>query len=127
MLTAKLRRIRLNGALCCVLTAVFFFFKKLFFNQSFRIPDAAQDRFCLFSLRFSPLGHEIIAGSNDGAVYCVDLTCGAVSKFEGHEDDVNAVCHVGECGNVFASGSDDNLVNERRKCCFSVDKKKKLE
>lgn len=76
--------------------------------------EAAQDRFCLFSLRFSPHSNEVIAGSNDGSVYCVDLTSGFVKKFDGHEDDVNAVCYVGECGNVFASGSDDNLVKKER-------------
>jgi len=68
-------------------------------------------RFCIFSLRFSADGFEILGGANDGYIYLYDrIKQGTCLKIEAHEDDVNAVAFVDSATHILASGGDDGLV-----------------
>jgi len=68
------------------------------------------DRFCLFSIRFSANGREILGGSSDSCVYLYDLERNErVVRVRAHTDDINAVEWADDSSNVFYSGSDDNL------------------
>ena len=70
-----------------------------------------QYRFCIFSLRFSSDGLEILAGANNGQLYLYDRCHHRSSlKIDAHEDDVNAVTFVDEATHILASGGDDGLV-----------------
>jgi WD repeat-containing protein 23 len=80
-------------------------------HQAFQVRQSTRGRFGLFSLRFSPQSTEVIGGSSDGGVYLCDLVADKTIRFEGHEDDVNAVTFLNDgSGNVFLSGSDDHFV-----------------
>lgn len=70
-------------------------------------PEA--DRFCLFSIKFSPDSDEILCGSSDRCVYIYDLDRRQVSlKLSAHKDDINTVCYASsDSRDVFVSGSDD--------------------
>ena len=68
-------------------------------------------RFCVFSLRFSGDGDEILCGANDGFIYLYDRFQNIRSlKIDGHDDDVNAVSFVDSATHILASGGDDGLV-----------------
>jgi len=67
-------------------------------------------RFCLFGIKFSPDSGTILGGANDGYLYVYDLDRKERTlKVAAHEDDVNTVCFLDDGGQIFASGSDDNL------------------
>ncbi|KYR00495.1 WD40 repeat-containing protein [Tieghemostelium lacteum] len=73
--------------------------------------DTNSDRCCVFSLKFSPNNHEILAGSLDGYIYLYDLVeKRKILEFRGHGDDVNSVCYLDQSGNIFATGSDDCFI-----------------
>lgn len=73
-------------------------------------PEDVQSRFCLFSLRFSASGDEILGGANDGYLYLYDRAANTQSlKIDAHEDDVNAVAFVDTPTHILASGGDDGL------------------
>ena len=68
------------------------------------------NRFCVFSLRFSHDGDEILCGANDGYIYLYDRGANQRSlQIEGHDDDVNAVSFVDSATHILASGGDDGL------------------
>ena len=70
-----------------------------------------EHRFCIFSLRFSANGDEILGGANDGYLYVYDRFAQARSlRIDAHEDDVNAVAFVDTATHILASGGDDGLV-----------------
>ena len=70
-----------------------------------------EHRFCIFSLRFSANGDEILGGANDGYLYIYDRFAQARSlRIDAHEDDVNAVAFVDSATHILASGGDDGLV-----------------
>jgi WD repeat-containing protein 23 len=70
-------------------------------------PDS--DRFCLFSIKFSPTKQEILAGSSDRCIYIYDLEKKKVSsKVRAHCGDINTVCYASSiCDQIFYSGGDD--------------------
>ncbi len=76
------------------------------------LPLSTDDsRFCLFSVRFSSDGSEIVGGSNDGYIYLFDRGAQVQSlRLRGHDDDVNAVSFVDSTTHVVASGGDDGYV-----------------
>lgn len=50
------------------------------------------DRFCLFSINFSPDSRSILGGSSDRCLYLYDLDRRErVLRVEGHSDDINTV------------------------------------
>jgi len=67
-------------------------------------------RFCVFSLRFSHDGDEVLCGANDGLICLYDRTSNSRTlRIEGHDDDVNAVSFVDSATHILASGGDDGL------------------
>ena len=69
------------------------------------------DRFCIFSLRFSADGFEILGGANDGFIYLYDRFAQNRSlRIDAHEDDVNAVAFVDSATHILASAGDDGLI-----------------
>lgn len=69
------------------------------------------DRFCIFSLRFSANGDEILGGANDGYLYVFDRFAQNRSlRIAAHDDDVNAVAFVDSATHILASGGDDGLI-----------------
>ena len=81
-------------------------------HKGFELRPPSRGRFCLFSLRFSPDSSEICGGSCDESVYTYDLVAEKrTQRFEGHTNDVNAVCYLNDgSGNLIISGSDDTMV-----------------
>jgi len=78
-------------------------------------------RFCLFSLRFSSDGVEILGGANDGFIYLYDREAAVESlKVYAHEDDVNAVSFVDENTHIVASGGDDGVCKVRQGCSCCI-------
>ncbi|EGG18543.1 WD40 repeat-containing protein [Cavenderia fasciculata] len=70
------------------------------------------ERFCIFGLKFSPGGSEILGGSSDGFIYLYDLNeSRRILEVRGHLDDINSVTYLDRSGNVFATGSDDFNIN----------------
>ena len=64
----------------------------------------------VWSLRWSPDQHHILAGSSAGS-YVWDVGAQKViRRFRHHLDDVNSVEYGDESGNLFFSGADDNLI-----------------
>lgn len=79
-------------------------------HQALQLTAGDDSRFCVFSLRFSQDGDEILCGSNDGCLYLYDRIYMRQSmKISAHEDDVNAVAFVDTPTHVVASGGDDGL------------------
>ena len=63
------------------------------------------DRFCIFSLRFSANGDEILGGANNGYIYVYDRFAQQRSlRIDAHDDDVNAVAFVDTATHILASG-----------------------
>lgn len=83
--------------------------------------EDAEYSFGIFSVKFSTDGRELVAGSNDDALYVYDLTTKKVtSRFEAHSSDVNTVTFADETGNIIYSGSDDAFCKIwDRRCFFS--------
>ena len=75
------------------------------------LPLSADDsRFCIFSVRFSNDGNEILGGANDGFIYLFDRESQQQSlRIHAHRDDVNAVSFVDDRTHILASGGDDGL------------------
>ena len=68
------------------------------------------DRFCIFSMRFSQDGEEILCGAKDGYIYVYDREANQRSlRVDAHEDDVNAVAFVDSATHILASGGDDGV------------------
>jgi len=68
------------------------------------------DRFCIFSMRFSQDGDEILCGAKDGSIYVYDRGSDQRSlKVDAHEDDVNAVAFIDSATHILASGGDDGI------------------
>lgn len=66
--------------------------------------------FGIFSVKFSTDGRELVAGTNDDAIYVYDLeTNRLTSRFAAHESDVNTVTFADETGQLVYSGSDDGF------------------
>lgn len=77
------------------------------------LPLLADDngRFCIFSLRFSANGDEILGGANNGYIYVYDRFAQTRSlRIDAHDDDVNAVAFVDTATHILASGGDDGLI-----------------
>lgn len=67
-------------------------------------------RFCIFSLRFSQDGSEILGGANDECIYVYDRESrNRTLKIKSHEDDVNSVAFADESSKILFSGGDDGL------------------
>lgn len=82
--------------------------------------EDADYAFGIFSVKFSTDGRELVAGSNDEAIYIYNLETKKVSsRFEAHTSDVNTVTFADETGNVIYSGSDDAFCKiwDRRCLC----------
>ncbi|PRP82618.1 hypothetical protein PROFUN_04923 [Planoprotostelium fungivorum] len=67
------------------------------------------DRFCLFSVKFSPDSREILGGSSDQHMYIYNLERREVEhKVLAHSNDINTVTYMEETnGNIIITGSDD--------------------
>ncbi|XP_076337040.1 DDB1- and CUL4-associated factor 11-like isoform X3 [Tachypleus tridentatus] len=66
--------------------------------------------FCVFSLRFSHDGKEILGGANDECIYIYDRELNKRSlKVRSHEDDVNTVDFADSTSQIIFSGGDDGL------------------
>ena len=80
-------------------------------NKHVSLPLSPEEgRFCIFSLRFSEDGDEILGGANDGFLYLFDRIAQTESlKISAHEDDVNAVSFVDVTTHILASGGDDGV------------------
>ena len=79
------------------------------------LPLLADDngRFCIFSLRFSANGDEILGGANNGYIYVYDRFAQTRSlRIDAHDDDVNAVAFVDTATHILASGGKNNLKSE---------------
>ena len=80
-------------------------------HEPLDMKPGSNGRFCLFSVKFSPNSQEIIGGSCDKRVYVFDLVKKErIMRVEGHNDDINTVAYADETGNIFFSGSDDQLI-----------------
>lgn len=82
-------------------------------HEALDLAPSEHRHFCVFSLRFSPEGEEILCGCNEGYLYLYDRVAHKSSlSISGHETgyDVNAVAFVDETTHILASGSDDGLV-----------------
>jgi WD repeat-containing protein 23 len=83
---------------------------------NFEIHDALDfspqaDRFCLFSIKFSPDSTEILGGSSDRNLYVYDINRKErVVQVPAHSEDINTVCYLDDTGNTIVSGSDDYLI-----------------
>ncbi|KAL5995085.1 L14B [Asimina triloba] len=68
------------------------------------------DMFGIFSVKFSTDGREIVAGTNNSAIYVYDLEANqVVLQISAHLSDVNTVSFADETGHIIYSGSDDSL------------------
>lgn len=68
-------------------------------------------RFCIFSLRFSQCGNEILGGANDECLYIYDREIHRRTlKIHSHDDDVNSVAFADCTSQILFSGGDDGLV-----------------
>eukprot|EP00741_Cyanophora_paradoxa_P010609 tig00020537_g10253.t1 len=68
--------------------------------------------FCLFSVKHSLDGKEIVGGANDASLYVYDLGRGQRTlRLTAAHDDVNAVCFGDASGNLLISGGDDRKIN----------------
>lgn len=67
--------------------------------------------FCIFSLRFSQDGREIIGGANDECMYIFDRQANTrTHRIPCHEEDVNSVAFADGTSQILFSGGDDTLV-----------------
>ncbi|KAK6628672.1 hypothetical protein RUM43_002487 [Polyplax serrata] len=67
-------------------------------------------KFCIFSLKFSSSGKEILCGANDGYIYVYDRECNQRAfSIVGHDDDVNAVAFADDRSHILYSGGDDGI------------------
>ncbi|XP_013791990.1 LEC14B protein-like [Limulus polyphemus] len=67
-------------------------------------------RFCIFSLRFSHDGKEILGSANDECIYVYDRELNKRSlKVRSHEGDVNAIDFADATSQIIFSGGDDGL------------------
>jgi WD repeat-containing protein 23 len=72
--------------------------------------EDVQYAFGIFSVKFSSDGRELVAGSNDEAIYVYDLHANKLTlRLPAHTSDVNTVAFADESGNLIYSGSDDTL------------------
>jgi WD repeat-containing protein 23 len=80
------------------------------FYQCVSLSSTENERFGLWSVRFSPDGSQLLAGSAANTVLLYDLARQVLlEKLSFHVDDVNAVSFLDDTGNVFVSGSDDSF------------------
>ncbi|KAL0280398.1 UNVERIFIED_CONTAM: hypothetical protein PYX00_001698 [Menopon gallinae] len=69
-----------------------------------------EKRFCIFSLKFSADGREILCGANDGYIYVYDRECNQRAfRITGHDDDVNAVAFADNRSQILYSAGDDGV------------------
>ncbi|XP_035212126.1 DDB1- and CUL4-associated factor 11-like isoform X2 [Stegodyphus dumicola] len=77
-------------------------------------------RFCVFALRFSQDGREILGGANDECLYVYNREENKRTlKIRSHEDDVNTVAFADNTSQILFSGGDDGIckVWDRRTLC----------
>ncbi|KAJ9082227.1 hypothetical protein DSO57_1006335 [Entomophthora muscae] len=80
-------------------------------TYQFPLIFSEEDRFGIWSLRFSSTGKELVAGTSDDSIMILDIETGrVVFRQKGHHDDVNAVCFADPSSNIIFSGSDDGLI-----------------
>eukprot|EP01133_Synstelium_polycarpum_P012138 gene12138-14201_t len=78
------------------------------FDMSTRI----RGNFCVYGLKFSPSGREILAGATRGLMYIYDLVAQRQTlEVAGHTQDVNSVTFIDGSDHTFASASDDQYVH----------------
>ncbi|OQR72883.1 DDB1- and CUL4-associated factor 11-like [Tropilaelaps mercedesae] len=69
------------------------------------------NRFCVFSLKFSANGEEILCGASDTSLYVYSLTAQKRTlRIPAHDDEVNAVCFADRSSHILFTGGDDGLV-----------------
>jgi WD repeat-containing protein 23 len=79
-------------------------------------------RFCVFALRFSQDGREILGGANDECLYVYNREENKRTlRIRAHEDDVNTVAFADNTSQILFSGGDDGVckVWDRRTLCES--------
>ncbi|ORY60549.1 WD40-repeat-containing domain protein [Pseudomassariella vexata] len=71
-----------------------------------------ENRFSIFSIRFSGDGRELVAGTGKNAIIVYDIESRRVlHSIKGHFDDVNAVCFADKSSpHILYSGSDDTTI-----------------
>ncbi|XP_074593052.1 DDB1- and CUL4-associated factor 11 [Brevipalpus obovatus] len=80
------------------------------FHQSLPL-DSHERMFCIFSLRFSHDGQEIIGGANNGCVYIFNRAKNQrTHRIKCHPDDLNTVALADSSSNIIFSGSDDGFL-----------------
>ncbi|DBB09677.1 TPA: hypothetical protein ACH3X3_001323 [Trebouxia sp. C0006] len=73
--------------------------------------EVTRSNFGIWSLRWSPDGKEIIAGTGDSSLYLYDVEQQKTTmRVRAHADDVNAVCYAEDSPNIIVTGSDDSLI-----------------
>lgn len=78
--------------------------------QSYRL-QSPDYRFCVFSLRFSADGAEILGGASDKCIYVFDREYKALQhRIHAHDDDINAVAFADPSSKILVSGGDDGLL-----------------
>lgn len=78
--------------------------------QCVSLGTRSSEGFGLWSVRFSPNGSQLLAGSANNRVLLYDLgRQELVDSLACHADDVNAVSFLDDSGNIFISGSDDTF------------------
>lgn len=83
--------------------------------------DVDDGGFGIFSVKFSTDGRELVAGTNDDAIYVYDLQANKISlRISAHSSDVNTVSFADETGHLIYSGSDDNLCKVWDRRCFNA-------
>ncbi|KAH8601961.1 WD40-repeat-containing domain protein [Bisporella sp. PMI_857] len=78
------------------------------YRQAHRIGSS----FGIWSIRFSGDGRRLVAGATEGKIVVYDIESRAVlHTFDGHDEDVNAVCFADKTSpHIVYSGSDDNIL-----------------
>ncbi|RWS27205.1 DDB1- and CUL4-associated factor 11-like isoform X2, partial [Leptotrombidium deliense] len=70
----------------------------------------SERRFCIFSLRFSQDGNEVLGGANDECLYVYDLNINErVLRIKSHDDDVNSVAFADKGSQILFSAGDDGM------------------
>eukprot|EP00252_Welwitschia_mirabilis_P009699 TRINITY_DN2244_c0_g1_i1.p1 TRINITY_DN2244_c0_g1~~TRINITY_DN2244_c0_g1_i1.p1 ORF type:complete len:552 (+),score=103.27 TRINITY_DN2244_c0_g1_i1:222-1877(+) len=87
----------------------------------FSIDAQGEFEFGLFSIKFSPDGQELIAGSNDCNIYIYDLQSEKLAlELQAHKDEINTVAFADNTGNLIYSGSDDGICKVWDRRCLQT-------
>lgn len=83
-------------------------------NEHYHEPllvSSSERIFCLFSIKFSHDGHEILGGANNGNVYIYNREINSrTHRIKCHPEDINTVGLADSSSSIFFTGSDDGFV-----------------